>query len=706
MQPNRADGSHARAFSAGSIAGEGLWSSSSRPALTRALLCSAALVALVLLGAWRVRESRERELERVVRIVADQAASHLASWAQGRFAAVEFFAEAWTHHYDGNPQVFRRDALRLLERLPGLQALNWVDAEGVIRVTVPAKGNERALGRQLRTHPLEDVGESLERAAATGRPTRTTSFVPFFQGGTGYATYWPVRRPDGSVGGFVNAVFRLDRMMEASRVGAQMGGDFRLAISEPGHPAVLPSPVPPAAAEVRARGEDARAPPAGVRSQVGAWPFVQRRSVDLLARPLVLEVAPTPARLALLAPPSDLPILVALLGACVLMGVLAYRILSRQLDLRRLSLATAQADEAILLIGHSGRILYANRAAAEMMGSDSLDGSDVFGLLCGEGAEARLKEVVATLGRGESWRCRYESVRADGSRHHRDASVTPVRDFSGRLGSYVAVIRDITREQELQEELRHSQKMEAVGRLAGGAAHEFNNLLTVIQGYADQLVDELGEKDDLRRTATTIAEAAQRAAEIVGQLLAFSRRQSTAPEALCLNGAIDQMEMVLVGALGRSRRLVKDLGENLPRVRVDPGHLQQVVVNLCMNARDATDEGGTITLRTREEAVGHDRSALRPEVPPGRYVALSVEDDGAGMDEAIRTRMFEPFFTTKEVGRGTGLGLATVYGIVREGGGALRVASEPGRGTTVTVLFPIADAPSEVDAPSEADAAG
>ena len=704
MQSRRAAGSPTRAPSEGLIAGEGLWSRSSRPALARALLFSAALVTLVLLGAWRVRESRERELERAVRIVADQAASHLASWAQGRFAAVESFADAWTHHYEGNPEAFRRDALRVLERLPGLQALNWVDAGGVIRVTVPAQGNEQALGRPLRSHPVEDVRKSLARAAATGRPTRTSSFVRFFQGGTGYATYWPVRRPDGSLGGFVNAVFRLDRMMEASRVGAQLGGDFRLAISEPGHAAILPTPAPPAEVGVGAGGrgptrrERSQARPAGALPVAGAWPFVQRRSVDLLGRPLVLEVAPTPARLASLAPPSDLPILAALLGACVLMGVLAYRILSRQLDLRRLSLATAQADEAILLIGHNGRILYANRAAAEMMGSDSLDGSDVFGLSRGEGDEALLKEVVATLGGGESWRRRYESVWEDGSRHHRDASVTPVRDPSGRLGSYVAVIRDITREQELQEELRHSQKMEAVGRLAGGAAHEFNNLLTVIQGYAEQLADELGEKDDLQRAATTIAEASQRAADIVGQLLAFSRRQPTTPEAIFLNEAIDGMEMVLVGALGRRRRLVKDLAKGLPRVRVDPGHLQQVVVNLCMNARDATAEGGTITLRTREEAVCLDRSGLRPEVPPGRYVALSVEDDGAGMDEAIRSRMFEPFFTTKEVGRGTGLGLATVYGIVEQAGGALRVDSEPGRGTRVTVLLPVAETPAAADA--------
>ncbi|MBW2243614.1 MAG: PAS domain S-box protein [Deltaproteobacteria bacterium] len=415
-----------------------------------------------------------------------------------------------------------------------------------------------------------------------------------------------------------------------------------------------------------------------------------KRWIGLLDRSLILVVAPTQSRVDQLLTPADLLNLAGVLGACALVGVLSFGVLRRQSELARLAMATAQAEEGILVIGRDARILYANRASAKMMGRESLIGSDVTVLSEGQGDDNLLIEIAEALGAGRIWRGRYSSLWADGSRHFRDASITPVRGRTGRVESYVGVIRDVTREHELEEALRHSQKMDAVGRLAGGAAHEFNNLLTVIQGYAEQLVESLDAASDLHRAALTIQDAAGRAATTVGQLLAFSRRQSARPERLDLTNTIERLEMVLRGALGTKATLALRLAPDLPPVMADPNHIQQVLVNLCMNARDAMSEGGTVTLSTSEVVVSDEPSGTLPELDPGRYAALSVSDHGSGMDEATRLRMFEPFFTTKEVGRGTGLGLATVYGIAEQSGGALRVETELGKGTVVTLYLPFA----------------
>ncbi len=643
-----------------------------RSALLRASAITLALVLLTGLAAGQVRDGREREVERETRLIADQAAGHLGSWIDGRVATVHAFVQRWPDRYSGRPEIFRRDARVFLERLPGLQALNWVDTDWVIRTTVPNEGNEAALGRDLHHHPFAEVPRALAQADASGLPARTAAAVVFFQGGQGFATYWPVMGRDGTEEGFVNAVFRTDRMMEVSRVASQLQAEYRIGLVEDDGSVAFASP-----------GEDA--------DETAAWPFAERRKLPLIDRPIALVTAPTPARLSALATPADLRNLLGVLGACALVGVLAYGVLRRQTDLNRLALATAQAEEGILVVGRDARIEYANAAATRMMARDGLGGRDVFSLSEGEGDDALLTEIAEAVAQGRVWQRRYASVWSDGSRHLRDASVTPVREPSGSVSRFVAVIRDVTREHELQEQLRHSQKMEAVGRLAGGAAHEFNNLLTVIQGYAEQLVDELDEKAESRRAAATIQDAARRAARIVGQLLAFARRTDSQPERLHLAAAVDRLEMVLRGAVGEQVTLVMHHAPDLPPVLVDPGHIQQVLVNLCMNARDALPGGGTVTLETREEEIGEEPSGTLPELPAGRYAALSVADDGLGMDEAVRARMFEPFFTTKEVGRGTGLGLATVYGIAEQAGGALRVESEPGRGTVVTLYLPVAE---------------
>ncbi len=240
----------------------------------------------------------------------------------------------------------------------------------------------------------------------------------------------------------------------------------------------------------------------------------------------------------------------------------------------------------------------------------------------------------------------------------------------------IVYTEDLTERAKLEEQLRHSQKMEAVGQLAGGVAHDFNNLLTVIQSFADGLAEQISEGDPRRADVEEIRKAALRATTLTGQLLAFSRKQVLQPRPISLTAVARALEPMVRRLIGEHIAVRFELAEGLPLVHADPGQIEQVIVNLAVNARDAMARGGTLTVRTYLAEDGSPR--------------LTVRDTGHGMDEATRQRIFEPFFTTKERGRGTGLGLATVYGIVQQSGGSIEVESAPGQGTSFELRLPLA----------------
>jgi PAS domain S-box-containing protein len=276
----------------------------------------------------------------------------------------------------------------------------------------------------------------------------------------------------------------------------------------------------------------------------------------------------------------------------------------------------------------------------------------------------------------------------------------PIADDNQQPNRVAGIAEDITERKRLEEQFRQAQKMEAVGRLAGGIAHDFNNLLCIMNGYSDMLQTTLPPGSEAHEYSQRISKAGERAANLTRQLLAFSRKTMLILRILDLNYLLSSMEEMIKRLIGEDITFALKLDANLGRVEADPGQLEQVVMNLIVNARDAMPTGGSLTIATRNTTLGEDFSREHAGVEPGAYVMMEVRDTGCGMDEAQLSRIFEPFFTTKEVGKGTGLGLSMVYGIVKQSGGEIEVDSEPGKGTRFRIYLPQAAAAPAADRPA------
>jgi two-component system, cell cycle sensor histidine kinase and response regulator CckA len=318
-------------------------------------------------------------------------------------------------------------------------------------------------------------------------------------------------------------------------------------------------------------------------------------------------------------------------------------------------------------------------------------------LLHPDDRERVMAEIAHAHRTNESFRSEYRLLARDGRTvWFRDEAIHEL-DELGRPAVARGYMLDITARKELEEQLRQSQKMDAVGRLAGGVAHDFNNLLTAIGGYAELVLQRTDSDDPLRRNVEEIKKAGERAASLTGQLLAFSRKQMLQPKVLDLNAIVEDMGKMLEALLGDDIELELELDPALGRTKADPGQVEQIILNLTVNARDAMPDGGRLSIVTAPVELD-ELAAKRSLAPsPGRYVLLSVADTGSGIEPDVLPKIFEPFFTTKEIGKGTGLGLSTVYGIVEQSGGGISLQSEPGLGTTFRVYLPQLDEEKPVE---------
>jgi two-component system, cell cycle sensor histidine kinase and response regulator CckA len=369
----------------------------------------------------------------------------------------------------------------------------------------------------------------------------------------------------------------------------------------------------------------------------------------------------------------------------------------------RLASIVDSSEDAILSKDLKGTITSWNKGAERIYGysANEIVGKPV-SILVPLDQSHEVPTILAKVARGESVE-HYQTVRVakDGKHLNMSLSVSPLRGLSGEISGASVIARDVTVQQKAEEHLRQAQKMDAVGRLAGGVAHDFNNILGIITACAELLRDRSGNAPALSQYVANIQQASERGAGLTRQLLAFSRKSVVRPEVLDLNARLKEVNKLLRPLMGDAVEIQIRSKSASALIEIDAGQLDQVVINLAVNARDAMPRGGKFLLETSTVNLDEIFSTQHGPMKPGIYVMLAVSDTGSGMDEATLARIFEPFFTTKEIGKGTGLGLATVYGIVRQSGGHIWVYSEVTRGTIFKIYFPSAEAKLEMQAGAE-----
>jgi len=355
-------------------------------------------------------------------------------------------------------------------------------------------------------------------------------------------------------------------------------------------------------------------------------------------------------------------------------------------------------SESVCVTDLENIIIFVNDAFLNTYGykREELLGQSISIVRGSENSEGLYKDILPESLKG-GWKGEIVNKRKDGSEFPVHLSTAVIYEQSGYPVALIGVATDITDRKHLETQLQQSQKLEAIGKLAGGVAHDFNNLLTVIQGYSELILAKINVNDPIAEQIKQINHAASRAESLTRQLLAFSRKQIMQPRIIDLNTLIDDMKDMLERLIGADIEFIINLDKNLGKIKADRGQIEQVVMNLAVNARDAMKQGGKLSIDSRNMVLDENFIKNYPEAEVGQYVCLSLTDTGLGMDEETQVHIFEPFFTTKDKGEGTGLGLATVYGIIKQSGGYIYVSSELKKGTTFNIYFPRVDGPLDSD---------
>ncbi len=741
---------------------------------------------------WGLQERSHRgRLTLETQVTAEQVGKRLSDWMEDRMSLSAFLAENWESEYAADAQHFERDARDFVRRFPGFQAINWVDPDQVIRIVVPLEGNASVLNADLRTHPSVEVRNAIERAGRETRLVRTPASIELLQGGRGFATYRPIVGDDGMTLGYLNAVFRVNELIDTCLGRLQVNQQFQFAIREGDGELVYPVDAPPdyligprsavqsvAVADLpwqfflaptpeyllqqrfaayhlilpmglfvalllagfqRRLIQRKRALEASQRQfrdlfeqapvayfSVGPDSVIERanrvaeditgRSQDLLIGANIYDLLPedsdprTQARFFFDAVQrgervrgQELPLMkadgVVIRTALFVDGVYdergkftMFRIAAIDMTDRhaaeearmRLSAAIDQAEEGVVIAGAGGEIIYVNPAAGE----NSLGGS-LGEFLRVNGADPNsILEIESAIAGELPWRGSGLIDGRNGHPTHIVASLSPVRDPNGTLTSFVYIQRDISHEAELQSKLQQAHKLEAVGRLAGGIAHDFNNILQSLLGYATLARRNTANPGEVAACLDEIERASHRAANLVSHILAFGRQVALDRRPILLGPVIEEVTALVRGSLPEGIRLTVEFSALQHEVSADPTQIHQVLMNLASNALHALRAGGSLEIRYEAVDLGDSEVHRWPILQPGSHMRVVVKDSGMGMDARTLDRIFEPYFSTRAVGTGTGLGLATVHGIVENHKGVIFAESSPENGAMFTILLP------------------
>ncbi len=630
-----------------------------------------ALSGAALLWLWQasVRAEAER-LTLETRLTAEQIRLRMEDWIESRTAVVEHTGVRWTQDFLGNEQAFRTYANRMIELYKGFQALNWIDADWVIEIVVPEASNKEALGADLHDHPSPGVPRALAIAETTDRLS-ATGRIDLLQGGVGLTTYRAVRDENGQIIGFVNGVFRVDTLMETIAGPAVLQNRFRVALLD--HEGLLAT----------AHADDSRP---------SDWQGVINTPVQIANRSWSLRVAPSSDRHAGAVVEALLAAIALLLAGVLSLavhGLVRRHFLLEESEAKYRLLVENQQD-LVVKVGADGRFLFASPSYCDLFGIAESDllGEEYMPLVHPDDREATARAVAQLENPPHTVYIEQRALTRYGWRWIAWVD-TAVVDEAGTIIAIIGIGRDVTDRKRLEEQLRQSQKMQAVGQLAGGIAHDFNNILQTIVTNLEFVLDEVPTDNPIRGDLLEARTSAGRAATLVRQLLTFSRQAPMTPVNLDLDATISDALAMIRRLIGEKVALELLPGCDGTEARADPRQVEQILMNLCVNARDA--RCANITITTDVTVFTEEECVSRPWARPGRFVRLSVADDGHGMGERVLDKLFEPFFTTKDVGEGTGLGLATVYGIVEQHGGLIQVTSEPGAGSLFDIYLPAAE---------------